>query len=72
MKKEDIDEKINNGKQLFIVIGIKKDWYYIDNIRITKNQFDSAKDRFKGKLITTSKYNGLTTHYYTINQTINT
>ncbi len=63
---KEIDERINNGESLMITFYIKNFGYNVGNIRITEKQYNSAKERFMGKLDLKTDFSGITKHYYTL------
>jgi hypothetical protein len=63
---KEIDERINNGESLIITFYIKHLSYNVGDIRITEKQYNSAKERFMGKLDLKTDFSGMTKHYYTL------
>jgi hypothetical protein len=64
MKEKEIEQKLLNGDSLKIHFGIRSVSFQIGEKRITKNQFDKARDKFKDKLAFKADYSALTKHFY--------
>lgn len=67
---KEIDERINNGESLIAIFFIKHMIFKIGEIRITEKQYNSAKERFMGKLDLKKDFSGITKHYYTLIKTV--